>query len=214
MRYCLTFLLGLIACEHCVSQSSYDDKLTSRLAEIRKLDFYDHGVVFVIDSVDYNDGSHPCWKQYQMYYESDMARFKYCIYEALKDTRGHRPDTARTSWTVVFGPHPSLFLRDTARLEDIRPLLNDKHPYVKLYAFAALSYRREGDLFPIIVENLKDTTQILEYTGDFGNYACPADLMIDYQVDRLTQARKNKLEKLIKEKYPHVKRGLEALLRK
>lgn len=210
MRHFLTVLL-LLCCGQCLSQVSYIEALSLRLQEIRKLDFYDNNVIFTIDSIDYHDLSFPYWNPNEIYYQDDITRYQHCQYAALKNTKGQRPDTARTAWTLVLGPHPALFLRDTARTEDLITLLLDKHVYVKMYAFAALSFRKEKNLFPIIVENLKDATQILEYTGDHGNSAYPADLMIQYEIDRLSDSEKEKLEELIGQKYPHITRGLATL---
>lgn len=197
-----------------MSQDIYKETLSLRLDQIRKLEYYDSKVVFAVDTVDYRDMSFPYWNPNEIYYQDDRSRYKYCLYIALKDTQGERPDTARTSWTLISGPHPSLFLRDTARLEDLRRLLLDKHAYVKLHAFAALSFRREKNLFPTIQDNLKDTTQIYAVWGDSGRNAYPADLMIQYYVRQLTESEKTKLKEMIRHKYPYLKWGLEMLSQK
>jgi hypothetical protein len=142
------------------------------------------------------------------------VKYKYCQYAALKETKGQRPDTSYTVWKLDRGRHPYLFLRDTARSEDLKRLLSNDHPYVRTYAFGALSFRKYGRLFSVIVHNLSDTTQMLEYTGDYGRNAYPADLMIEYEVYRLSNIEKRKLKRLIINTYSHLDRGLEILNRK
>ena len=91
--------------------------------------------------------------------------------------------------------------------------MSDAHPYIRSYAFGALSFRKCDNLFPYIIENLKDTSQILEYTGDAGMNAYPGDLMIEYEVYRLTDTQKKKLNHLITSKYRHLDRALRVLSR-
>lgn len=93
-------------------------------------------------------------------------------------------------------------------------LLSDTHPYVKTYAFGALAIRQEANLFSIIVENLKDTTQIEAWWGDSGSNVYPADLMIEYSLVQLTEAEKSELTELIKKKYSYLDRGLQMLTRR
>jgi hypothetical protein len=197
-----------------VSQDSYKKTLSLRLDQIRKLEYYDNKVVFAIDTLEYHDMSFPYWNPSEIYYQDDRSRYKYRLYIALRDTQGERPDTATTSWKLMSGPHPSLFLRDTARLEDLRALLLDKHEYDKLYSFAALSFRKEKNLFPTIQDNLKDTTQIYAVWGDSGSNTYPADLMIQYYAHQLTESEKTKLKEMILQKYPYLKWGLEVLTQK
>ena len=144
-----------------------------------------------------------------------MVRFKYRLYRVLTDsTRGHRPDTCWTEWALSGGPHPYLYLRDTATVKDLRKSMLDSHPYVRSYAFGALSFRKADNLYSLIVDNLKDSIQIVEYSGDAGLNAYPADLMIEYEIERLTNNEKNKLRNLIKSKYKYLTRGLVSLNRK
>jgi hypothetical protein len=213
MRYPLIVLISLCWIR-CLSQTDYDETLAVRLDQIKKSDSYDHKVVFAIDSVEYHDMSFPFWKPNDMYYQDDIARYKYCSYAALRDSKGHRPDTARTTWTLVSRPHPALFLRDTAKVDDLKRLLLDKHEYVKTYAFAALSFRKEGNLFPAIVSNLGDTTQMTAWWGDSAFNAYPADLMIEYALPLLSKSEKTELQALIRKKYPYLSSGLQVLRRK
>lgn len=214
MRSSLIILL-ILTSRLCWSQTRYAETLTLRVSQIKKLEFYDNKVVVHIDSVEYHDLDYPYWKAKDTYYQDDFARYKYCLYRVLTDsTTGHRPDTSRTEWALSRLPHPYLFLRDTARLDDLKMLVVDKHPYVRSYAFGALSYRKTGNLFSIIVDNLSDKTEILEYSGDAGMSAYPADLMIEYEIYRLTNGEKRKLKELINSKYTHLKRSLTALNRK
>jgi hypothetical protein len=214
MRH-VTILILLLGWGQCLSQTTYSETLTRRLDQIRSLDFYDNKVVTKIDSVEYHDLDYPYWKQTDTYYQDDMVRFKYQLYRVFTDsTKGHRPDTCWTDWALSGGPHPYLYLRDTATVNDLRKLMLDSHPYVRCYAFGALSFRKTDNLFDVIVDNLKDSTKIVEYSGDAGLNAYPADLMIEYEVDRFNEIEKKNLRTLIQSKYKYLTRGLTALSRK
>ena len=214
MRFSV-ILLVIVSCGHCLSQSSYQETLQARLNRIKELKSYDNNIVIkIIDSVNYHDNSFPYWSPSGKYYANDIVRFKYCHYEALTDsTSGDRPDVSRAVWKLIWRPHPFLFLRDTARTEDLNNLLKDKHAYVKTYAFAALSFRETPNLLSVIVDNLADTTKMHEFTGDVGGWAYPADMMIQYEVNRISKSDKKKLKDLITTKYGHLDRGLMALSR-
>jgi hypothetical protein len=209
----LTILYLLLGWEHCLSQTTYTEILARRVDQIRSLDFFNNTVVTKNDSVEYYDLDYAYWTQANTYYRDDMVRFKYRAYRVLADsTRGHRPDTCMTDWALSGGSHPYLYLRDTATVDDLRKLMLDPHPYVRSYAFGALSFRnRNNDMFALIVDNLKDSAQIVEYSGDAGLYAYPADLMIENAADRLTESEKQKLRNLIQTKYKYLTRGLNTL---
>jgi hypothetical protein len=213
MKLFTLVLLGL-----CLGQCGYHEDhgniLSTRLDQIKNLAHYDDKIVSGIDSVEFNDMTFPYWKSIDTFYQDDMARFNYCQYIALKDNVGQRPDTSRSSWILISGPHPYLYLRDTATVDDLKRLLSDTHPYVKTYAFGALAFRQEPNLFSVIVENLKDTTQIEAWWGDSGSNVYPADLMIEYSVGRLTESEKNTLTELIKKEHAYLDRGLQWLTRK
>ncbi|MGC3943805.1 MAG: hypothetical protein QM762_04560 [Chryseolinea sp.] len=214
MRVLILILIGL-CCGKCRQRDKNSDNiLSARLDQIKKLDHYDDKIVSGVDSVEYHDMSFPYWNSQDTFYTDDRTRFKYCQYAALKDNVGQRPDITPASWTLINGPHPYLYLRDTARVEDLRMLLSDGHPYVKTYAFGALAFRQEPKLFPVIVDNLSDTTKIDSWWGDSGGNVYPADLMIEYQVNQLTESEKTKLRELIKQNHPYLNRGLEWLTRK
>lgn len=207
----------LVLCAgQCLSQRNYSTLLSLRLEQIKKLDFYDNKIVALKDSVEYRDLDFPYWKPLDTYYQDDMVKYKYCQYAALKDTKGQRPDISHDVWVIVHGPHPYLFLRDTARLEDLKLLLRHKHPYIRTYAFGALSYRKQDQdyLFARIIDNMKDTAEILEYTGDVGNGAYPVELMIQYEHARLNKKQKQKLKDLISANYTHLQESLDLLDRK
>jgi hypothetical protein len=214
MRYAL--IVALFTCGHLgFSQNGYNDALSERLHRIKNQRYFDNDVVtHRIDSVDYGDLSFPYWKADEKYYLDDMVRYKYSHYQALSDDlQGHRPDTARNSWSLTSGPHPYFFLRDTARSEDLLRLMTDEHPYVRTYCFAALSFRNSGELFSLIVDNLQDTTQ-LEVAGCAFSNAYPADLMIEYEASKLTKSERRKLTELIKTRHGYLSRGLGTLKRR
>jgi hypothetical protein len=121
---------------HGLSQPSYASTLSVRLDQIKKLPDYNNTVVVWIDSIDYcPDACFPYWKPNITFYEDDICRYMNCQYRSLKDsTSGMRPDTARTYWKLREGPSPYLFLRDTCKIDDLKKLVEDNHPYVKTYA--------------------------------------------------------------------------------
>lgn len=201
MRYFA--ILFILSSSQCMAQKSYDATLSLRIEQIRGLDYYDDKIVTANDTIDYHDLSYPYWKSYDTYYEDDVVKYEYCSYVALKETKGEKPGTSSTIWRVVGGPHPYLFLRDTAKLEDLRKLLPDRHPYVRAYAFGALSYRTRDDMFPVIMDNMNDTTVITVIRGDSGDSAYPAELMIVYHLDHLSKKQKLELKGLIATAYPH-----------
>lgn len=212
MRFSIILLL-VLASGYCLSQGNYQDILQIRLNEIKELKSYNNSIViYISDSIDYHDLSFPYWSSNVKYYAGDIVRYKYCDYEALTDsTSGEQPDISPAAWKLFSRPHPFLFLRDTARSEDLKSLLKDKHAYVKTYAFAALSYRKGDNLFSVIVDNLPDTTIMQEFTGDVGGWAYPADMMIQYEAYRLSKDDKKRLKDLITTKYRHLERGLMTL---
>lgn len=123
MRLLTLILLGL-CCGQCNRYRENDrNVLSTRLDQIKKLSHYDDKVVGGIDSVEYNDMSFPYWNLIDAFYRGDIARFKYCQYVASQDNVGQRPDTSKVSWRLTNGPHPYLYLRDTARVEDLKVII-------------------------------------------------------------------------------------------
>jgi hypothetical protein len=213
MRY-ITIILLILTWGHALSQADYDKIFLKRLDELKKLEIYDYFVVVYADSDDVAGARFPYWKSNELYYQDDFVRYNYLPYRVLSDSSiGQRPDTARTTWAVSGHLHPFLFLRDTAKLTDLRRMMLDNHAYVRSYAFAALSYRKSKNLFPLIADNLKDTT-ILKIHECVYEEVYPADLMIEYEIDRLTDIEKKKLSDLIKSKFRYLTRGLSYLDRK
>src|SRR5688572_6299334 len=98
-------------------QGSYQNRLSNNLDRIREMHYFDNNVIMLADTMDFHM-SFPYWKSFASYYEGDVVRFKYCQYEAKKDTKGKIPDISLDDWELIRGPHPYLFLRDTARVED------------------------------------------------------------------------------------------------
>jgi hypothetical protein len=213
MRYSIFITLVLFWGQG-LSQPSYDSTLLLRLEQIEKLTTYNNTVVISIDSIDYcPDACFPYWKPSITFYEDDICRYKYCQYRAIKDSvRGIRPDTAGAIWKLIKGPSPYLFLRDTAKTEDLQKLLLNEHPYIRTYAFAALSYRKFDNLFPVLVANLKDTTKINQFTFDVEDSSCPADLMLSYAIEDFDSSHKDVIRKLILTKYSHLNTLEEILL--
>jgi hypothetical protein len=205
------FLLVIIS-PLCYGQNDYQARLSARLAEARKLEGFDNGVVVYHDSSSYGY-DFPRWMPAQDYYQDDIVTFKGgTTYRALAHSKGKDPARSPENWKLLYGPHPYFFLRDTAKTEDLKALLASDHPYLRTYAFAALAHRKYDGLFQIILNNLKDTTRIALYTGDVGYSACPADLMMQYTVHEFSVAQKDLLKKLILTQHTHLNTLQEALL--
>src|SRR5689334_18792573 len=108
MRH-LIFPFVFLTSGYCISQNQYKDTLRARLEQIKRLEMYNNTVVVnVIDSVDYHDLSFPYWSPNDIFYDGDIARYNHCHYQALKETRGNRPDKSKTEWKLMKGPHPFL----------------------------------------------------------------------------------------------------------
>ena len=108
--------------------------------------------------------------------------------------------------------NPYQFLRDSAKTSDLEKLLTSEHPYVRTYAFAALSFRNYRDVFEIVLNNLKDDTKIQCFTDDYGFESTVADMMIEYSVDKFDIGQKEMLAHLILTKYNHLNTLNEILL--
>ncbi|SHG54719.1 hypothetical protein SAMN04488109_0767 [Chryseolinea serpens] len=189
--------------QQCYAQRSYDSILSVRLAEIKGQQAFDNGIVLYDEDSGYGS-TFPLWDEAMAFYQDDMVVFKGRTYRALQDSKGKRPSTSPQLWQLDKEPMPYLFLRDTARIEDLRSLLKSNHPYIRTYALGALAYRKAGGLFQVVVDNLKDTTRMMQMTSDFGYEVCPADLMLEYTIKEFNNAQKDTLKKLILTKYTHL----------
>lgn len=200
----ITFILLLLSISsYC--QRSYDDILLKRVDEIKELAYYDNSFVVYDESSAYGS-NYVVWNSAADYYADDLVLDKNRkVFRALVDNKGKEPATSPKEWEFVPFSHPYFFLRDTARVKDLRKLLQNKHPYVKTYAFGALAERKEEGLYQVILDNLSHTTHIDQMTADYGYNVCPADLMISYLAETLTSDEKKQLEKLIETQYPHNK---------
>lgn len=212
MKAYVLMLLMVIASKSLYAQRDYNTRLSERLTEIRELTEIDNGVVVLSDSSGYGS-TFPRGSPTMDFYRDDMATFKGgIIYRALVDNTGKNPATSPNEWEVAHGPHPYLFLRDSAKTEDLKTLLTADHPYIRVYAVASLSNRGNHDLFQVVVNNLPDTTRVLQHTSDFGYYVCPADLMLWYTIHSFSKEQKDTLKRLILTKYNHLNTREEVLL--
>lgn len=206
-------LLFLFISTCCFSQKTYNEVLASRLEAIRKLDVLDNGVVLYEASQGYGT-TFPKWSDEVVYYQDDVVfNDQGKFYVALSDNlKGVKPGYFPDQWRPLKEePRPYLFLRDSARTEDLFALLHDKHPYVKTYAFAALARKHRSELFDIIINNLSDTTQIDQIVSDYGYPVYPAELMIEYVKSDLTAEQKRELTALIQSKFKYLSRALETI---
>ena len=198
-----TIILTLVS-SYCYAQQVYDQLLSLRLEEIKQLSFFNNSVIVFDKSSGYGS-TYPFWTSHMDYYEDDMVINKGGkIYQALVDNAGKNPGTSPKEWKLVPWRHPYFFLRDTAKVEDLKQLLNHEHPYIKTYAFGALADKNIDGLFKVILDNLNDTTRITQMTSDYGYDVCHAQLMMSYELDDLTTKEKNELKTLIDTKYKHL----------
>jgi len=199
-----TIIQALLISMTCCSNDNYEDLLAVRLKEIEELQLFDNSFV-VYSEIEGYGSTFPRWESNMDYYQDDMVIDNSGkMYRAIMDSKGKDPKTYRNEWKLIPWKHPYLFLRDTAKTEDLRKLLTNKHPSIKTYAFAALANKDFKGLFNIIMDNLGDTTRITQTTSDYGFDVCPADLMISYKLGDLTKEERDRLRKLIETKYNYL----------
>lgn len=197
-----TILLILIAA-NCYSQS-YEELLTLRLEEIKKLTYFNNSVVVYPKGSGYGS-TYDSWGIDRDFFENEMVVGKDGeFYMALVDNRGKNPLESPNEWQLIPYIHPYFFLRDTARTEDLSKLLSNPDPYIKTYAFGALANRNFNGLYDVLLKNLSDTTRILQMTSDYGYDVCPADLMIMYLMNNITSRQKKNILGLIETDYQHL----------
>lgn len=195
---------------HCHSQQSYEQLFLLRLDEIKNLTYYNNNVVIY----KYGIGrfSFDKWDRNRVFYIDEMVvGDDGQVYHALKDSKGKTPSNSPNEWQLSSFEHPYFFLRDTARTEDLSKLLLSDNPYVKTYAFGALTKRKFPGLYEVMLDNLSDTTQISQLTEDYGYDVCPADLMILYILYDMTKRQRKNLLALIKTDYPHLEDAIRTL---
>lgn len=198
-----TVILFLIV-PSCYSQDNYNARFRQRLEDIRALTYFDNGVVVYDDSSGYGS-TFPYWTPELDFYEDDIVTFKGGMsYRALIDNKGKKPGTSPKEWALVDGPHPYLYLRDSAGTQDLVQLLTSDHPYIRVYAFGALVSRNFDKQFQIVVDNLADTSRIDQMTSDYGYTVFPADLMLWYTIRNFDSSKKDVLRKLILTRYSHL----------
>ncbi len=212
MRFSIAILTLIITT--CCSRDNYEDILSIRLEEIEKLELYDNSFV-VYSEADGYGSTFPRWKSDLDYYQDDMVIDGVGkMYRAIVDSKGKEPVNSPRDWQLIPWTHPYFFLRDTAKVEDLRKLLINEHPYIRTYAFAALASKDVDGLYEVILDNLADTTRITQMTSDYGFDVRPADLMISYELDYLTKEERTELQQLIETKYNYLAYANKLLVEK
>ena len=206
----IAILVLIVLPEFCYSQADYQSTFLIRLKEIRELGSFNNSVVVYDENSGYGT-DFPPWNPSQDFYQGDVTFVKGDIYTALVNSRGKNPISSPKEWTRIRRPLPYLFLRDTAKTEDIKKLLTSDHPYIRIYAFAALAHRKSDGLFEIVLNNLSDTTRFIQMTSDYGYEVSPADMMLEYSIHCFTIEQKDTLKRLILTRYNHLK-SLEEVL--
>lgn len=198
----------LLTPTYCFCQRSYDERLSKNLERLKEMHYYDTDVIMLPDSIEF-EGALLYWKSFNFYYKGDVVRFKYCLYEAKRDTKGKMPTNSIDDWQMIEGPHPYFFFRDTARVEDLKMLLNSDNAYIRIYSFVALSGRAYDGLFRVVIDNLKDTTKLLQMSYDVGTEVYPAEIMMLWGMSRFTKREKKQIKGLILSHYPHLKKCIQ-----
>lgn len=198
----VTIILIFITTQ-CYPQLSYEELLANRLSEIKELTYFNNNVVSYKYGIGFSSWDR--WEKNIQYYEYDVVLgSKGRHYRALVDNKGKIPDNSPDVWVQEIFHHPYYFLRDTARTEDLKKLLVNENSYIKTYAFAALASRQHPGLYEVVIENLGDKSQISQLTEDYGYDVHPADLMITYILNYLSEHEKKNLLVLIETDYPHL----------
>lgn len=203
------FVLGISACQ-CFAQADYESKFLGKVNEIKSLKLFNNGIVLSRDTLSYGS-TYPAWSSELTFLVKDAVMYKGATYVAISDSQSKYPAISPNEWKLIRGRHPYLFLRDSAKTDDLRSLLKSDHTFIKSYAFGALSFRKEDGLFEVVIDNLSDTRSIKQFTGDYGFEVHPADLMIQYQLSNFSKNQKETLRKLISTKFKHLERALELL---
>lgn len=201
--FLLPLLLSILACS---AQTPPNQKLDARVAAIRQLGIYDNKIV---ELEDYYPKK---WKPKTYYYKQGRVKYNHSTYEVTADSTQAVPESRSPDWRLIEGPHPYLYLRDTATREELVSLLKSDHGYVKSYAFAALKHRKDKSLFDFILEKMADTTRFTTWFGRQFKSVCPADLMIRYSLKELLPAEKEKIASLIHTQYKHLETARRLLL--
>jgi hypothetical protein len=193
--------ITLLTSISCLAQLDYKTKFAARVKEISELNQVNAGVVF---SEGFEHSDWTPWSPDRNFYTDDIVDHKGCLFRATSDSKGKDPFISRKEWTIYRGLHPYIFLRDTAKIEDLRALLKTENLFVRIYTVAALAQRRQDDLYPFVRSHLGDTTQIDQYSSDYGYAVRPADLMLWFTMDQFTVAQKDELKRLIIKDYRHL----------
>lgn len=201
--FLLPLLLPMLACS---AQTPLNQKLEARVTAIRQLRQYDNKIV---ELEDYYPKK---WKPKTYYYKEGWVKYNHSTYEVTVDSTQAVPESHSPDWRLIEGPHPYLYLRDTATREELVSLLKSDHGYVKSYAFAALKHRKDKSLFDFILEKMPDTTRFTTWFGRQYKSVCPADLMIRYSLKELRPVEKEKIASLIHSQYKHLETARRLLL--
>jgi hypothetical protein len=197
-------ILLIIFCAAAQAQSHYHARFASAIEEIKQEDAYNNSLV-VCSAENYYCSNLPLWNRETEFYQDDLVNHGTHTYRALSYSRGNTPADTSKFWARTYRPRPYFFLRDTARIEDLKALLENKNPRVKCYALGALVYRNvTDDLFNVVLENLDDKRRFVQYTGDFGYEVCAADVMMWYALPFFNNVQKDQLRKIILKKHSHL----------
>jgi hypothetical protein len=185
-------------CAH--GQSDYSAKLSEKVDEIRKMIYYDTDVVLYGEEQSVA-ADIPIWTASSEYKSNDSVSHNRFVYQALTDSKGEDPELFPNKWKMVSGQHPYFFLRDSTTTEDLQKLLSDENRFVKCYAVGALARKKYPDLFNVVLENLMDTTTMVNV---WKLKVHPADIMTWYALPLFSSQQKDMLKKLVIRDYTHL----------
>jgi hypothetical protein len=196
--------LSIFSFSACLAQDDYSSRLAKRLTEIKKSAEYDNDVVVYNDTTNI-PGGFEIWNPTVEYIQYDRVQFKGKDYEAKQTSRGKKPVDSPHDWAQFQDYHPYRFLRDTAKTEDLIRLASPgNHPQVKTYAIGALSFRRDRNLYQLIVNNLSDTCILRGRMSCTGFEAYAVDLMLGYAIKKFSPIEKEDIKTRIIMEYSHL----------
>jgi len=97
------------------------------------------------------------------------------------------------------------FFKDSCTKQQLLALMHFKKPIIRAFAFCAMLERKDIDVFPILRENLSDTTLIMWwYYSDAGNTVYLSDFYINKASNRISKSQLKELKNLILTKHSYL----------
>lgn len=143
---------------------------------------------------------------YTPYHPKDLSFFD-SIPKELKDTIYHMTRYGEMHYDLAQGSlcqnepysiyYPYQYLKNEVDIPTLIKLTDYPHPYIRLYAFTALSERDSTHIFDIITSHLMDTCKIENSYADMGSWDPVVDLMLYQGIEMLSKEQKDSLKDII-----------------